>query len=86
MNKKLIDLYKEWMEEEKLPDCGLCFSLKGIYLSTFIELFSAGKHNEGYWAADKPALAGIATGTAIFKFGKIRQTIVLLICAMHNEL
>jgi hypothetical protein len=90
-NKKLIDLYKEWMEKGDIFN-GLCGRLdSGDYQETF-ELFVPTKKEkaqleetgfcEVYWASGLPKNDKKEESS----FTPLRQTIVLLICAMHNEL
>jgi hypothetical protein len=89
--KKLIDHYKEWIEECKLPKFGLCHSVpkeykKSLYLfvptdDELDELASFGISGF-YWAS----------GLRMFDPNKrdaltpLRETIILLICAMHDEI
>jgi hypothetical protein len=88
-DKKLIDLYKEWVETGKLKDRddslgngGLCNALPKKYRDT-LELFvpmNTDTYDGGlFWAAD-------SFRSRVYKFGKIRQTIVLFICAIRNEI
>jgi len=91
--KKLIDLYKEWMETEDLSGDGLCSSLPKHYLESF-EHFSPSQqeiHELGnqmfstlYWGSGLKCYDHIDLRAR--KFTPLRQTIVLLICAMHDEL
>jgi len=88
---KLIDLYKEWMETGKLPDWGLCNSIPKEYWET-LDLFEPSQDEESqldyeglswnYWAS------GLPTNHKDEKYGftPLRQTIVLLICAMKDEI
>lgn len=87
MEKKLIDLYKEWMNSGKLTDSGLCFSVPKEY-KTFLELFkplkteTVGLYSFLYWASQDNDSGLIH----FYDFNPLRQTIVLLICAMNDEL
>ena len=89
--KKLIEHYKEWIEECKLPKFGLCHSVPNKYeesLFLFVptddeldELAELGISGH-YWAS----------GLTISDLNKkqaltpLRETIILLICAMHDEI
>lgn len=83
---KLIDLYKKWMKAGKLPDSGLCFSVPEQY-SEYLKLFHPTNEEKTehktpflYWASEGDG------GYSYFDFNPTRQTIVLLICAMCDEL
>lgn len=83
---KLIDLYKEWMEEGNLPKYGLCNSVPEAYgnnLRDFKPPILRDTLNDRYWGCGDghTDLFEIA-----YRFTPLRQTIVLLICAMNNEL
>lgn len=86
---KLIDLHKEWIRTGKLSNDGLCYCVPEEYRELF-ELFTPTKqelisHNaEGYWTAwwGKHKKDGYSCRI----YNSFRQTIVLLICAMNNEL
>lgn len=84
---KLIDLYKEWMETGCISDRvdpngmgGLCNAVPKKYLK-LLKKFEP-EECQIYWASSR----GMSSDGAIYKFNKLRQTIVLLICAMCNEL
>ena len=88
-NKKLIDLYKEWMGTGKIYDHynsfgngGLCNAAPRKYKNDLL-LFTP-DILDVYWASMRPRFSG--TTEAAYNFNPLRQTIVLLICAMHNEL
>lgn len=84
MTKKLIDLYKEWMITGEMPHFpgGLCHNVPLKYM-TEVNLFIPQKNEfDSYWGADTK-IKGI---NKYYGFGTLRQTIVLFICAMHNEL
>lgn len=92
MAKKLINLYKEWMETGKIPGNGLCNSMPNDEYKYSLEDFAPyssdklGIINDGesrnYWGAGlSPHHKGVSRD-----FTPLRQTIVLLICAMNNEL
>lgn len=90
---KLINLYKEWMKKGKMPSLGLCCSVPSTYTDT-LDLFepTAEQENElrlngkswAYWGYE-----GNSTDSSELRcrsFTELRQTVVLLICAMHDEL
>lgn len=84
-NKKLIDLYKEWMETGRMDDAGLCqISMNTYWEETFDEYFfnHIPKNSKDYWGSG----LRINHKNEQFTFTPLRQTIVLLICAIHNEL
>ena len=79
---KLIGHYKKWMKSEKMPHFGLCRSVPHQYYET-LELFKPYREKRAFWAAE-----GIETSTPkeYSHFNDIRKTIVLFICAIHNEI
>lgn len=82
---KLIDLYKEWMETGIMPNTGLCpISMHTYWEKTFDDYFynHMGQGKSIFWGA------GVKIGhkDEKYTFTPLRQTIVLLICAMHDEL
>jgi len=85
---KLIDLHKKWMEKGKFQDrqdadgCGgLCNAVPRKYLK-ILERFRPIEYKT-YWGQR----FGTSTSlNQIYGYNKIRQSIVLLICAMNNEL
>lgn len=89
---RLIDLYKEWMEKGRLPNGGLCVSLNCEYEDSLKEYFyptptefkslSHEGYEPTYWASGLPS----DHKDEYCGFTPLRQTIVLLICAIHNEL
>lgn len=88
---KLIELYKKWMKSGELPDSGLCNSIQIKYEKLFL-LFIPSRNEclalskEGfditYWASGLPA----DHKDEQIAFTPLRQTIVLLICAMAGEI
>lgn len=86
---RLIELHKEWMEEWYLGCSGLCSAVPKQYDDSF-NLLSPTKEEvsihvkEGYgsawWGETKEEAEYFGLYTPL------RQTIVLLICAMNNEL
>lgn len=87
---KLIDLHKEWMEKGNLNGHGgLCNALMRTDYSKHLTIFNPTKKelvthaNDGYsavWWGEKES--DIRWGA----YTPLRQTIVLLICAMNDEL
>jgi hypothetical protein len=92
---KLINLYKEWMKKGVMPDNGLCSSLKDTKYYKDIDIFipfcedkiilTYEKKPTFYWGNGEPYKEFFLSEIGI-KFTPLRQTIVLLICAMHNEI
>lgn len=90
MSKKLIDCYKEWMGTGIMTDRidsygmgGLCNTLPKEYLNT-LDLLRPIEGGFLYWANE--CKNNNYWDKHIYNFNKTRQTIVLLICAMHDEL
>lgn len=97
MKKRLIDYHREWEIKKQIPTDGLCLTFDKLpvkYRNTF-ELFEPSTQEVGelddsyescgFWAA------GLDRYEADFQDIRIgytprRQAIILLICAMHNEL
>lgn len=94
MEKKLIDLHFEWMGTGVLPHFnGLCdeFKFSAHNYSETFELFEPTIREENtdlyigsYWASDEFIMGD--ENNRYSGYGKIRQSIVLLICAMHGEI
>ena len=93
-NKKLIDLYKEWMETGRLDTDGICNSIAGTKYYKYLDLVEptdddldkfSRNYSRIYWAYGRSREVG-NTEDKYFKFTPLRQTIVLLICAIHSEL
>jgi hypothetical protein len=89
--KKLIEHYKEWLEKGQLPKFGLCNSVPKKYKDS-LYLFAP-----TFDELDELACSGIsgfywASGLKILDENKkqaltpLRETIILLICAMHDEI
>lgn len=91
----LFELYKEWMKKGVMPANGLCNSIPYRYrrkLVLFYPTYGEWKDvpllgvPRGYWGydgeydimADRPRISK--------EFSPLRQTIVLLICAMCDEI
>jgi hypothetical protein len=89
--KTLIEHYKEWVEKGGLPKWGLCNSVPKKYKKSLLlfeptlyelnEVIDSGMSGL-YWAS----------GLTMFDLNKkqaltpLRETIILLICAMHDEI
>jgi hypothetical protein len=93
--KHLIDYYKEWCVKGEMPKEGLCASLEDLNASDLLNLFQPDQLEElelmdegistTFWGNDRPY--GYPLEFEIRKrFNPFRQTIVLLICAMRDEL
>ena len=94
-NKKLIDLYKEWMETDELPYSGLCSAVPNKYQDALDMISPSIEESLVLTKENKPIVywgCGVAYSrmpdyqTIGCYFSPLRQTIVLLICAIHNEL
>lgn len=88
MKKKTpyLDFYNLCMKTGLMPKDGLCNSLRefGYGCDQFIPL-----HNEAdffmYWGSDQTA-GKVNMREHMFAFNPLRQTIVLFLAAMNNEL
>lgn len=92
---KLIDLYKEWMRKGKITDRldavgsgGLCNAVPKYCRHTFYSFYPEEETHGTFWAypmtfsqQQKRTFEHMA-----YKLTPLRQTIILLICAMNNEL
>lgn len=91
MKQTLFDLYKIWFENGETSGNGLCNSIFGEY-KQLLELFKP--ETDEYSELLEKELATTYWGSGlsqidddrIFKFTDLRQTIVLFICAMSDEL
>jgi hypothetical protein len=91
--KKLIDHYKEWVEKGRLPKEGLCESIPRKY-SKSLYLFEPTLNDA--INLEKLDLSRTFWGSGLSVFDKhfdkchgltpLRETIILLICAMHDEI
>lgn len=91
---KLIDLHKKWMEAGRIPHDGLCNCIDSPYLRTLMlfhpnkkEFEDFGPDNSGmFWGCglDNDFACGVFIRRNAYT--PRRQSIVLLICAMHGEL
>lgn len=91
---KLIELYKEWMEKGVMKDDGICSALPRKYRRTLedieptdSDLITLRSHGmpTAFWGYGKKRT--MYSGQDVYNgFTPLRQTIVLLICAIHDEL
>lgn len=86
---KLIDLHKEWMESGKIKDRensfgdgGLCNAVPIKYYDA-VSLFRPKRYKISWWAGGHP---NQENDKLMYDYNSLRQTIVLLICAINNEL
>lgn len=95
--KNLMECHEEWIKTGIMPHVGLCGSLSGKYLATLVEMFTLSKEEiEQLRGENKPAGFwgyGYAFNTDEFNEGSLtmsytplRQNVLLLIAAMHDEL
>lgn len=90
MRKKLIDCHNKWAKDGCISGSGLCNSVPDKYRKS-LALFEPTQENykrlikQGksvvFWAHENKSSYFRAT-----QYGKLRQAIVLLICAMHDEI
>ena len=88
---KLIDLHKRWAKKGRLPDYGLCHTFYNIpkeYAPLFDLFRPTGEERMALELEGKTSLywASGSEERLYKKYVPMRQTIVLLICAMNNEL
>lgn len=93
-----LDFYYKCMETGTLPCGGLCFSLDSGLLGFFKPVDNNNpdlvdrKQKASYWGYDGKVrdftnnYGGISMDTARHEFTPLRQTIVLFLAAMNNEL
>jgi len=84
---KLIDLHKKWVETGEIEDKkdaggmgGLCNAVPNKYYET-LQMFEP-EYYATYWASYQSR----SDDKSIYAYNQLRQTIVLFICAMNNEL
>jgi len=90
---KLIDLYKEWMETGEMPEMGLCGCLSETRYAENLSLFAPTEEDDIVLYKERKPTIYWGSGEEMngktrlcYTFTPLRQTIVLLICAIHNEL
>lgn len=90
---KLIDLHKEWCETGNLPNEGLCCSVPA--LRSLIDDFAPEEFVRHSWNRTPEELRKSYWGYGgssndrnkiLFEYTPLRQTIVLFIAAMKNEI
>lgn len=87
---KYLEFYKKCMEYGTIPDEGLCVCLPGEEISLFYPInrdFYALKHEDCstvFWAHGIPGVLDVESRA--YTFTPLRQTIVLFMAAMNNEL
>jgi hypothetical protein len=97
MKNKLIDYHYEWLESGRIPYPGLCITLHMINrekYKTKLDMFHPNSNDLNklyklnkslqFWASDLTHNSSMLDIT--YKYTKLRQTIVLFICAMCDEL
>jgi hypothetical protein len=85
--KKYLPLYYKWMESERIPGFGLChsFARSGVsYVNDMEPLCPRGEEKKAYIA--NPWWGSGSTSPCWFRFTPFRQTILLFMAAMNNEL
>lgn len=91
MEKKLIDLYKEWMETGEINDrsdsmgCGGLCNAVPIQYKQSVKLFVPDDFKT-YWGSPTYKFGGQVSNKHLYEFNSLRQFIVLFVCAIHNEL
>lgn len=94
MKKKTpyLDFYKECLKSKQLPTQGLCFSLLDAELDLFAppgwynREIGYNEYDEWYWGYNGDKQSGESDNERRFAFTPLRQTIVLFLAAMNNEL
>ena len=90
-----LDLYKEWMREEKIPNTGLCWSVpKRIKKNIFkyikptpedIKMLNKQNISSTWWGYGIPR-RNETFNTRLCKFTPLRQNLILLCAALNDEL
>lgn len=87
---KLIDLHKRWCKSGRLPMIGLCYTIDRFgekedldYLLMFKPDKIINSFRGRYWGYGK---FGGGVDNVVCEYTPLRQTIVLLICCMKNEI
>lgn len=94
---KLIDYHHQWMETRCVPNQGLCNTMDCFnhdewlkYYILLIKFFKPDTYEQAYWAYGVKYPEGVLSAQEIklitTKYTPLRQTIVLFICAMYDEL
>lgn len=92
---KLIDLHKEWCEKGELHGNGLCNSVPDEYRDLLESLAPTDNDLEVLYKENMPPILWgyfVSYGKCfdirkrMREYTPLRQTIVLLICAMKNEI
>lgn len=93
---KLIDLYKSWLMQGIITRNGLCNSLPSRYKRQLMKFYPTAdewknfnhfyNRPQGYWGHNGEVDLMSDRARTSKEFSPLRQTIVLLICAMNNEL
>ena len=92
--KTLRQLHEMWMVNKRLPAPGLCASIPKEYYSDLKDLFSPttlesielirkGERYD-YWGYGKRSKKDTSAQKILFEYTPRRQSIVLLLCEMHN--
>lgn len=96
-NKKLLQLYEECMVTGELPEIGLCDSVECMGVQRKLKLISPtvgdldqliieGK-SIGFWGYEVPYNSGrYSTDGRSYVFTPLRQTLLLLMAALNDEL
>lgn len=90
-NPLFLPKYEEWMKTGRMAEWGLCDSLTDKAHQPFLDIISPtrGELDELvkencasiYWGAGIPR-----EGSMLYQFTPLRQTLVLLMAALNNEL
>lgn len=85
---KLIDLHKKWCGRMGLVNGGLCASIPKEYKNQFSLIRPTHKEKHQSLIEDGHGIIfwGKKIDQGVRAYTPLRQTIVLLICAMNNEL
>ena len=89
---KLIKLHKQWVKKGELPEFGLCDSIPSKY-ENILELLTPTEDDFKQLRKNGLCTNFWGSGLDVYVFWDkfvaytpLRETIVLLICAMHDEI
>ena len=83
--KKDLPLYEKWMETGEIPGSGLCASFREVGMS-YYELDDNFLTNKEVFKLRGWYASGLDTCSGVGQFTPLRQTIVLFMAAMNDEL
>ncbi len=91
MKGKLITNFKKWSIEGELPDIGLCCTLEDTEYEKTLNLFQPTEKDRKklvsntFWGYGRQDVMFTTLRIRSRKLTPLRQTILALICVMHDE-